>query len=112
MLRNIQKGSGWMQEVINQLINTESAADEAMANAEKQAAEIIEKAKSDGEKLFAEAKANAEKQAAAIIEDAKKNAAALYDRIMEGYDKKCSELHSSTRDIEDKAAQNIVKNLT
>lgn len=101
-----------MQEVINQLINTEAAADEAIGKAEKNAAEIIEKAKSDGEKIFAETKATAENKAAEIIEEAKKNAAGLYDRIMEGYDKKCSELHSSTRDIEDKAAQNIVKNLT
>lgn len=101
-----------MNEVIDQIINTEAAADEELIKAEKKAAEIIDKAKADGEKLLAEIKSSAEKKAAEIIEDAKENAERLYERITDGYDKKCSELHCLAADKEDSAIQNIVKNLT
>lgn len=101
-----------MREVINQLKNTEEDADETIRRAEKKSAEIIAKAKADGEMLFAEKKKNAAKHAAEIVADAEKNAAGLYERIMAGYDSRCSELHTLTKNSEDLAAQNIVKNLT
>lgn len=101
-----------MREVINQLKNTEEAADETIRSTEKKAAEIIAKAKADGEMLFAEKKKKAEILAAEIIADAEKNAIGLYERIAEGYDGRCSELHMLTKNSEDIAVQNIVKNLT
>lgn len=101
-----------MQEILNQLTDTEAEADKLLVESEETAKEIIEKANADGEKLFAETVKNAEDAAAKIIEEAKANAEKLYVGIMEGYDKKCSSLHDSTKKSEQAAVQNILNNLS